>query len=53
MDYTDNGIGFDTNDLITKKGLGLKNIDSRVSLLNGNYKIKSNVGEGFNIAIEI
>lgn len=53
FNYTDNGIGFNSNDIDNKKGLGMKNIESRVSLLNGKYSIGSEVGNGFKIFIVI
>lgn len=53
FNYTDNGIGFNTNDLNHKKGLGMKNIESRVSLLQGNYVVKSKENNGFNITITL
>jgi signal transduction histidine kinase len=53
FDYSDNGIGFNKNDKDSKKGLGMKNIESRVSLLNGNHHIKSKAGEGFKIVITL
>ena len=53
FNYTDNGIGFNSNKVDHKKGLGMKNIESRVSLLNGRYTIGSEVGKGFKIRIEI
>ena len=51
--YTDNGVGFNSKDTDTKKGLGMKNIESRVSLLNGKYSIGSEIGKGFKIVIVI
>ncbi|WP_166387562.1 sensor histidine kinase [Polaribacter sp. 11A2H] len=51
--YTDNGVGFNSDKKENKKGLGMKNIESRVSLLNGKYSIGSEVGKGFNILIVI
>ncbi|OAD46740.1 sensor histidine kinase [Polaribacter atrinae] len=51
--YTDNGIGFNSAKNENKKGLGMKNIESRVSLLNGRYSVGSEVGKGFNILIVI
>lgn len=47
----DNGKGFDTN--ITGFGLGLKNIYSRVKLLNGYLDIDSSINNGttFNVSI--
>ncbi|PWG05703.1 sensor histidine kinase [Polaribacter aquimarinus] len=51
--YIDNGKGFNQNNLDHQKGLGMKNIESRVSLLNGNYQIKSQKDKGFKIIITI
>lgn len=51
--YTDNGQGFNVDNINNKKGLGIKNIESRVSLLNGKYKIDSKIGKGFKIEIII
>ena len=51
--YTDNGIGFNPNAIDNKKGLGMKNIESRVSLLNGKYSIGSEIGNGFKTLIVI
>ncbi len=44
--YEDNGIGFDSSNLENQKGLGMKNIDSRVSFLNGTIKFDSQIGKG-------
>ncbi|MCD0472192.1 sensor histidine kinase [Flavobacterium sp. JAS] len=44
--YEDNGVGFDSKSVENQKGLGMKNIDSRVSFLNGTIKINSEVGKG-------
>lgn len=51
--YTDNGIGFDANNKAHQKGLGTQNIESRVSLLKGNYTIESQKNKGFKILITI
>jgi len=51
--YSDNGIGFDAKDHLKQKGLGMKNIESRVALLQGNYKIESQKNNGFTIKINI
>jgi len=40
----DNGVGFDSKK--HKRGLGLKNIETRVQYLNGHYKIKSQSNKG-------
>jgi len=44
--YQDNGIGFDSKNAENQKGLGMKNIDSRISFLNGTLKIDSEIGSG-------
>jgi len=44
--YEDNGVGFDCKSIENQKGLGMKNIDSRISFLNGTIKINSEVGKG-------
>ncbi len=45
----DNGIGFDASK--NYKGIGLKNIASRVSKLRGGYQITSNLDEGTELRI--
>ncbi|MBE8728131.1 sensor histidine kinase [Flavobacterium hungaricum] len=47
--YEDNGIGFDTSDHENQKGLGMKNIDSRISFLNGTISFKSELGKGITV----
>ncbi|MCT4581553.1 MAG: ATP-binding protein [Flavobacteriales bacterium] len=42
----DNGVGFDRKQNV--KGLGLTNIENRVSYLKGKYHIKSFIGQGTN-----
>jgi signal transduction histidine kinase len=51
--YKDNGIGFNVKKALNKNGLGLKNIKSRVAILNGTLFIDSLRGKGstFNIKI--
>ncbi|PIF53556.1 sensor histidine kinase [Flavobacterium sp. 2] len=44
--YEDNGVGFDSKNAENQKGLGWKNIDSRISFLNGTIKLKSEIGKG-------
>jgi signal transduction histidine kinase len=54
LNLHDNGCGFDSKDLITvQKGLGLKNILSRVEALKGNLYIDSNPRSGTAYSIEI
>ncbi|MEE9407023.1 MAG: sensor histidine kinase [Polaribacter sp.] len=51
--YSDNGVGFNPEDKNHQKGLGMKNIESRVALLEGNYSIESKKGKGFKIIITV
>ncbi len=51
LDYKDNGLGFDTKKAEEKKGLGMKNIESRVELLQGYILIKSSPNEGIKVSI--
>tara|TARA_R110002073_G_scaffold108336_9_gene243637 strand:+ start:69425 stop:70216 length:792 start_codon:yes stop_codon:yes gene_type:complete len=51
LNYTDNGVGFNTNDSEQKKGLGMKNIESRIEILNGKLLIKSAINEGIEVSI--
>jgi signal transduction histidine kinase len=44
--YEDNGVGFDSQNIENQKGLGMKNIDSRISFLNGTIKINSEINHG-------
>jgi len=47
--YTDNGKGFDLKDAKNKKGLGMKNIESRVQILGGKLTFKSSENQGVNV----
>lgn len=49
----DNGKGFDVNQLLQGKGLGLKSIESRVKYLEGTMNIDSTPNQGTTINIEI
>ena len=44
--YEDNGVGFDGKNAENQKGLGMKNIESRISFLAGTIKINSEIGHG-------
>ncbi|MRX38209.1 sensor histidine kinase [Flavobacterium sp. LC2016-23] len=44
--YEDNGVGFDMENVENQKGLGMKNIDSRLSFLDGTIQINSEIGNG-------
>ncbi|WP_395042724.1 sensor histidine kinase [Flavobacterium sp.] len=47
--YSDNGIGFNVNSIDNMKGLGMKNIESRVTFLNGKFTIDSPKSGGINV----
>lgn len=49
----DNGDGFDTNDQSSIKGIGLKNMSSRVEYLKGTVEISSSPGRGTLVAIYV
>ncbi len=49
----DNGIGFDTNKLNDSKGMGWKNIFSRVSMLDGSIKLESEPKKGTLVYIRL
>lgn len=47
--YEDNGIGFDSKNTENQKGLGMKNIDSRISFLNGSIRVNSQINKGISV----
>lgn len=49
----DDGRGFDVNELINKKGLGLKSLESRIQYLHGTMDIDSKIGKGTTINMTI
>ncbi|WP_395046708.1 ATP-binding protein [Flavobacterium sp.] len=51
IEITDNGIGFNVKK--SKSGIGLKNIQSRATMINGTLEIKSNIGKGTQINLII
>lgn len=53
--FKDDGIGFNVEEILTTKnlGMGLKNIISRVKSINGKYSFNSIPQEGFTIKIEV
>jgi signal transduction histidine kinase len=50
--YHDNGCGFDTASAMSK-GMGLSNITSRISSLNGDLQIESGIGKGLKVVARI
>jgi len=47
----DNGVGYNTSEISKSKGIGWQNIYSRVSILNGEISINSQIGKGTEIEI--
>lgn len=47
--YSDNGIGFDLEQIENHKGLGMKNIVSRVTILGGSLTIESELNDGISV----
>ncbi|WP_281228358.1 sensor histidine kinase [Flavobacterium aquiphilum] len=47
--YSDNGTGFDLNQLANHKGLGMRNVVSRISVLEGNFSIESQMNNGVSV----
>lgn len=53
LTYQDNGIGFDSSETNYKKGLGMKNIESRLRIINGTYQLNSSKKNGTSVNIEV
>lgn len=51
--YQDNGVGFDSTKKAHKKGLGMKNIESRLRIINASYEINSSIKNGISMTIEV
>jgi signal transduction histidine kinase len=51
--YEDDGLGFDLQDEQLKKGIGIQNIDNRVSKLNGKITLDTAPNKGLAVIIEI
>ncbi|MES2487224.1 MAG: histidine kinase [Bacteroidota bacterium] len=49
IEYSDNGVGMD--DQGVKKGIGLHNIESRLTVINADFSIETSPGNGFYIKI--
>lgn len=49
----DNGIGFNTKDIESFEGIGLKGIQTRIDFLNGTVFFDSTVGKGTTVIIDI
>jgi len=53
LTYADNGSGFDSTKIETYKGLGMKNIQSRLQMIDAQYQYQSSSGKGMQITIEL
>lgn len=52
LTYQDNGIGFDSTQMTAKRGLGIKNIESRLQMIKADHVYESVVGKGTKVTIE-
>ena len=50
---TDNGVGFNTPEIETKKTLGLLGMKERTLMMGGTYDISSRPGEGTTVNITV
>ncbi len=53
VEINDDGVGFENNNIKSRKSNGLNNINDRIALLEGNCKINTQKGKGTKITIEI
>lgn len=53
LEYSDNGSGFDLSALKKSKGIGLKNIESRLHIIKAKYEYHSSPGEGMKMYIQL
>jgi signal transduction histidine kinase len=49
----DNGLGFDTNKINFKRGMGLHSIKTRIAHLKGTFNIDATLGKGSSILMDI
>jgi signal transduction histidine kinase len=51
----DDGLGFDMNQVMSnpKSGIGIRNIQSRLSLVNGKVNYETSLGKGTKIAVDV
>lgn len=48
--YSDNGIGFEIKEIENTMGNGMRNIESRISILEGNLSIESSLNAGMSVS---
>jgi signal transduction histidine kinase len=51
--YHDDGVGIDIPQLLNKKGIGFRNIESRLAMINASWHNESTAGNGFHYRIVI
>lgn len=52
ISYSDNGVGFDMQNQ-SYAGIGLSNLNNRVNMIGGTYRIKTAPSEGFAVTISV
>ena len=53
MEYQDDGQGFDLTDLGNRKGLGMKNIESRLHMIHATFQWNATPGKGMSLSLEL
>lgn len=53
VDIQDDGDGFDKTEISKKEGLGINQIDARIQMMKGKFRINSNAETGTKIKIEL
>ncbi|OJU72591.1 MAG: hypothetical protein BGO09_08795 [Bacteroidetes bacterium 47-18] len=53
VSIADDGVGFDTSDILKHSGIGLNNIYTRIRFLQGNIRIKSEPRQGTQVNFDI
>lgn len=53
LEYSDDGRGFDSQAKENQKGLGMKNIESRLQMVGGTFHLQTAVGEGVKVRVEV
>lgn len=53
LQISDDGVGFNTNEIDKSKGIGWKSVFSRIAMLNGNIDVNSSQEKGTNLLVSI
>ena len=53
LSVCDEGSGFDTKEMSSKVGLGIRSMGERVRLLDGQFEIQSEPGKGTRIEVSV